>query len=169
MENTDTIIFTMSRMNPPTPGHLFLIQKLIEEGIKQNTNKVYVILSKTNDNNEDPIACENKINVLENDEGLNSMTNNLKMQMVNEVNDQEHNQDIVDKIKNIDVIYVCVKPDQKSPFSPLYDIINIYPETSMIEKIYLIVLLTLFYLKMKELIHLTVLFSIDRACHNIKT
>jgi len=132
MENTDTIIFTMSRMNPPTPGHLFLIQKLIEEGIKQNTNKVYVILSKTNDNNEDPIACENKINVLENDEGLNSMTNNLKMQMVNEVNDQEHNQDIVDKIKNIDVIYVCVKPDQKSPFSPLYDIINSYPETSIL-------------------------------------
>ena len=64
--DTDTIIFTMSRMNPPTPGHLFLIQKLIEEGVKYNVDKVYVILSKTNDNNEDPISCENKIDVLGN-------------------------------------------------------------------------------------------------------
>lgn len=126
MENTDTIIFTMSRMNPPTPGHLFLIQKLIEEGIKQNTDKVYVILSKTNDNNEDPIACENKINVLQNNENLNSMTDKLKMQMINDANDEI----IANKIQNIDVIYICVKPEQKSPFSPLYDIIYSYPETN---------------------------------------
>ncbi len=121
-QNEHNIIFTMSRMNPPTPGHLFLVQKLIEEGVKQNTNKVYVILSKTNDNNEDPIACENKINV------LNLMTNYLKEQMVNDT----VNSDTVDKILNIDVNYICVKPEQKSPFSPLYDIINEYPETDML-------------------------------------
>lgn len=29
-QNDNTIIFTISRMNPPTPGHLLLIKKLIE-------------------------------------------------------------------------------------------------------------------------------------------
>ena len=48
----NTIIFTLARMNPPTPGHLYVIKKLIEEGINKNAEKVYVILSKTNDNNE---------------------------------------------------------------------------------------------------------------------
>jgi hypothetical protein len=122
--NIDTIIFTMSRMNPPTPGHLFLIQNLIEEGIKQNTNKVYVILSKTNDNNEDPISCESKINVLGNLDDINSMTEKLKLQMYNNKIDLDEKQ----LIQNMNVIYICVKPEQKSPFSPLFDIINSYPE-----------------------------------------
>lgn len=120
----DTIIFTMSRMNPPTPGHLFLIENLIREGIKKETNKVYVILSKTNDNNEDPISCENKINILGNVDDFNSMTQKLKEDMIN----GEENEYIRVKIKNIDVIYLCVKPEQKSPFSPLFDIINTFPD-----------------------------------------
>ena len=124
-DNIDTIIFTMARMNPPTPGHLFLIQKLIEEGIKKNINKVYVILSKTNDNNEDPISCESKINVLGNINDINTMTENLKKQMIYD----ENNSDIKEKIQNMNVIYICVKPEQKSPLSPLFDIINSYPET----------------------------------------
>ena len=62
--NDNTIVFTLARMNPPTPGHLYLIQRLIEEGINKNVNKVYVILSKTNDNNENPIPCSEKISVL---------------------------------------------------------------------------------------------------------
>lgn len=119
----DNIIFTMSRMNPPTPGHLFLIENLIREGIKKETNKVYVILSKTNDNNEDPISCENKINALGNVDDFNSMTQKLKEDMIN----GEENEYIREKIKNIDVIYLCVKPEQKSPFSPLFDIINTFP------------------------------------------
>lgn len=123
--NVDTIIFTMSRMNPPTPGHLFLIQKLIEEGLKQNVNKVYVILSKTNDNNEDPISCESKINILGNLDDINSMTEKLKFQMSDNTIEPEQKQ----KILNIDVNYICVKPEQKSPFTPLFDIINSYPET----------------------------------------
>ena len=68
--NNNTIIFTLARMNPPTPGHLFLIKNLIEEAIKLNVNHVYIILSKTNDNNENPISCPEKINVL--GEPLNS-------------------------------------------------------------------------------------------------
>lgn len=123
-DNIDTIIFTMSRMNPPTPGHLFLIENLIREGIKKNTQKVYVILSKTNDNNEDPISCVNKIDVLGNIDDINSMTQKLKQQMI----EQEDNVDTKQKIEDIDVVYICVKPEQKSPFSPLYDIINSYPQ-----------------------------------------
>jgi nicotinic acid mononucleotide adenylyltransferase len=132
--DTATIIFTMSRMNPPTPGHLFLIQKLIEEGVKNNVDKVYVILSKTNDNNEDPISCENKIDVLGNINDLDSMTVNLKKQMINNENDTE----LREKIQNINVLYQCVKPEQKSPFSPLFDIIYSYPENQNLNLVMII-------------------------------
>ena len=62
--NDNTIVFTLARMNPPTPGHLYLIQRLIEEGINKNVNKVYVILSKTNDNNEKPLIASVYLNRL---------------------------------------------------------------------------------------------------------
>ena len=35
--NDNTIVFTLARMNPPTPGHLYLIQRLIEEGINKRS------------------------------------------------------------------------------------------------------------------------------------
>ena len=62
--NDNTIIFSIARMNPPTPGHMFLIETLIREAIDKNVNDVYVILSKTNNNQDDPIPCPEKINIL---------------------------------------------------------------------------------------------------------
>jgi hypothetical protein len=70
-------------MNPPTPGHMFLIETLIREAIDKNVNDVYVILSKTNDNEDDPIPCPEKINVLSND-ALKSMVQSLKHKMISE-------------------------------------------------------------------------------------
>jgi hypothetical protein len=122
LSNNNTIIFTISRMNPPTPGHLLLIQKLIEEAIRQNVPKVYVILSKTNDNNENPIDCPEKINVLNGNEGVvKTMISELKNTMIGEVNrqQQEHNaSNIINKINQIKVICLCVKSEQKSPLLP---------------------------------------------------
>jgi hypothetical protein len=34
--NDNTIIFSLARMNPPTPGHMFLIETLIREAIDKN-------------------------------------------------------------------------------------------------------------------------------------
>ena len=132
LSNNNTIIFTISRMNPPTPGHLLLIQKLIEEAIRQNVPKVYVILSKTNDNNENPIDCPEKINVLKgNVDAVKSMINGLKNTMIGEVNRQQQEpyaSNIINKINQIEVICLCVRPDQKSPIAPLYDIVNYYSD-----------------------------------------
>ena len=117
----NTVVFTLARMNPPTPGHLYLIQRLIEEGINKNVDKVYVILSKTNDNNENPIPCSEKINVLgTHEEVANTMINAAKTEMISNTN----NEVMKRKIDAMDVKCICV-PDvpRATPFTPLYDIV----------------------------------------------
>lgn len=120
--NDNTIVFTLARMNPPTPGHLYLIQRLIEEGINKNVNKVYVILSKTNDNNENPIPCSEKISVLGTAEDITkTMVKAVKEQMISNENDE----DMKKKINDIDVESICVpEVPRATPFTPLYNIIG---------------------------------------------
>jgi hypothetical protein len=120
--NDNTIVFTLARMNPPTPGHLYLIQRLIEEGINKNVNKVYVILSKTNDNNENPIHCSEKISVLGTSEDITkTMVKAVKEQMISKVNDE----DMKKKINDIDVESICVpEVPRATPFTPLYNILG---------------------------------------------
>lgn len=118
----NTIIFSLARMNPPTPGHLYLIRRLIQEALNKGVNDVYVILSKTNDNNENPISCQEKINVLGTfDDISKTMINSEKQKMINNVSDQLEK----DKIKNINVHSLCV-PEIKgsTPFTPLSDILK---------------------------------------------
>jgi nicotinic acid mononucleotide adenylyltransferase len=115
--NTNTIIFTLARMNPPTPGHLYLIQRLIEEGIKKGVDSVYIILSKTNDNNENPISCAEKVKILGNNDNMIEV---IKMKMI----ELEHNADMKEKINNINVMSICV-PNIKSatPFTVISNLI----------------------------------------------
>ena len=132
-QNNNTIIFTISRMNPPTPGHLLLIKKLIEEAMRQNVPKVYVILSKTNDNNENPIDCQEKINILgKNDNDMNNMVLGLKNQMKTDLERQELEPSILQNIRNkidrTEVFFICVSSSQLSPIFPLYDIVRNYSE-----------------------------------------
>jgi nicotinic acid mononucleotide adenylyltransferase len=109
----DIIIFTMGRMNPPTPGHLFLIETLIDKAIENNTNEVFIILSKTVDNDKNPIPCPEKINV------LIPMIDLVKEKM------KEKNTINADKIQNINIIMLCVPDIPKAGmFTPLIDIIN---------------------------------------------
>jgi nicotinic acid mononucleotide adenylyltransferase len=118
----NTIIFTLARMNPPTPGHLYLIERLIEEGIQKNANKVYVILSKTNDNNENPIPCSEKINILGTAEDISkTMVKAVKEQMISKTSDE----DLKKKINDIDVESICVpEVPRATPFTPLYNILG---------------------------------------------
>ena len=118
----NTFIFTLARMNPPTPGHLFLIRSLIIEAVSKNVQDVYVILSKTNDNNENPIPCPEKINVLgEFDDVSKTMINSEKERMIHETSDEE----LKSKIQSVRVHTICV-PDRKgaTPFTPVYDILG---------------------------------------------
>jgi nicotinic acid mononucleotide adenylyltransferase len=119
--NDNTIIFSIARMNPPTPGHMFLIETLIREAIDKNVNDVYVILSKTNDNQDDPIPCPEKINVLSN-EALKSMVQSLKQKMIIEA---AENVELIRKIERINVHTTCVpEVPRATPFTPLIPIIG---------------------------------------------
>jgi len=54
--NNNTFIFSFVRMNPPTPGHLLVIESMINEALKLDVNRVCVILSNSMDD-KNPIPC----------------------------------------------------------------------------------------------------------------
>ena len=118
----NTVVFTLARMNTPTPGHLYLIQRLIEEGIKKTVDKFYVILSKTNDNNENPIPCSEKINVLgTHEEVAKTMVKAAKEEMISKTSDEVMKR----KIDAMDVECICVpEVPRATPFTPLYNILD---------------------------------------------
>lgn len=90
-------------MNPPTPGHLLLVRKIIEEAILHNSNKVYILLSKTENDIENPLNCKYKQTILGNDEDTkitDSMIENEKKLMIDETSDTT----LKDKISKIEVI-----------------------------------------------------------------
>ena len=123
--NNNTIIFTIARMNPPTPGHLFLIEKLILEAISKNVETIYIFLSKSKSDDENPIPCPEKIPILgdsDDDAGVRqNMIKSLKMRMIEET----HVPEIKAKIHRIRVIIRCV-PDIEGAgtFTPLITTVN---------------------------------------------
>ena len=119
--NTDnSIFFTIARMNPPTPGHLFLIQRLIETAIEHNVHKAYIILSKSNSDNENPIDCPDKINVLgQSTDDVNSMIYAVKEGMISQGGDPT-------KIREFNATPICVGLNELSPIHTLQKIITGY-------------------------------------------
>ena len=53
----NTFIFCFVRMNPPTPGHLVLIGKMIEKAVEVGSNKIFIITSSSMDG-KNPIPCD---------------------------------------------------------------------------------------------------------------
>lgn len=93
----NTIIFTIGRMNPPTPGHMGLIKTLIERAIQFGENKVGIILSHSVDSEKNPLECKEKREFI-----LSGMIDALKQQMKRE------GQFPPDKIEEVQVIIVCM-------------------------------------------------------------
>ena len=107
----NTILFTLARMNPPTPGHLHLIRQLIEQAMEINVRTVHVILSKTNDNRDDPIPCALKISTLIG--ATHNMIQSLKSDMEKSTSPEN-----AEKIRAINVIPICVPDTPRStPFT----------------------------------------------------
>ena len=94
---SNTIIFTIGRMNPPTPGHMGLIKTLIERAIQFGENKVGIILSHSVDSEKNPLECKEKREFI-----LSGMIDALKQQMKRE------GQFPPDKIEEVQVIIVCM-------------------------------------------------------------
>jgi nicotinic acid mononucleotide adenylyltransferase len=74
--NKNKIIFTIGRMNPPTPGHMLLIEKLIQRAASLGESKIGIILSHSQNIPKNPFSCNEKRNLL-----LSSMIDSLKQQM----------------------------------------------------------------------------------------
>jgi len=94
---SNTIIFTIGRMNPPTPGHMGLIKNLIERAIQFGENKVGIILSHSVDSEKNPLECKEKREFI-----LSGLINALKEQMKREGRFPS------DKIDEIQVVIVCM-------------------------------------------------------------
>ena len=63
-EINSNIIFTIGRMNPPTTGHMKLIERMIVTALDTNVKKIYIILSATVDNEKNPLECIDKQKLL---------------------------------------------------------------------------------------------------------
>ena len=54
------IIFTIGRMNPPTTGHIGLINKMKEMARMNGLKDIFIILSHSHDNSKNPLSCNTK-------------------------------------------------------------------------------------------------------------
>ena len=64
-----TVTFTIARMNPPTSGHIKLIQLMMESASKLSVTdpghkQIHIILSHTQDNAKNPLTCNKKRELL---------------------------------------------------------------------------------------------------------
>ncbi len=115
--NDNTFIFTFVRMNPPTPGHLLVIESMINEAINLNANKIYIFLSNSMDE-KNPLACSLdtvptpktkallsaslSTNILKSNV-LKSLADSYKQKMI----EKELNSDLKTKIQNIEILTIC--------------------------------------------------------------
>jgi nicotinic acid mononucleotide adenylyltransferase len=61
---TKTGIFTIGRMNPPHPGHMFIIETMINKAIDQDINEIFVIITATINIDKNPLICIDKKKLL---------------------------------------------------------------------------------------------------------
>ena len=111
--NENTLICTFGRMNPPTPGHLFIIRRLLSNAIRLGVNEIFVFLSSSQDN-KNPLVCDEdqKKHILQN------MIHSLKTKMGEE---DPSNKDAIIKVR---VMIMCC---EKSPVVELFG--KIYEKT----------------------------------------
>jgi len=70
------VVFTIGRMNPPTPGHMLLIEKLILRALSLGQTKIGIIVSHSQDIPKNPLYCAEKRDAI-----LPAMIRALKEQM----------------------------------------------------------------------------------------
>jgi len=101
--NSDNIfIFTIGRMNPPTPGHMLIIEKLIYRAASLGQTKIGIILSHSQDLPKNPFSCEEKRKLL-----MSGMIQALKEQM--KLKASTYNPPIsLESIDRIEPIIICM-------------------------------------------------------------
>jgi len=92
-----TIIATIARMNPPTPGHLLLVERMILEAASNNLTQISIILSHSVDSDENPLDCWTKRDVF-----LHTSIDRFKEHLALTHPDLERN------IRSVNVVIVCM-------------------------------------------------------------
>lgn len=120
-ENSETtIIATIARMNPPTPGHMLLVKNMILDAAQNNLTQINIILSHSVDSDENPLDCQTKAYVF-----LSAAADRLKESLARE------NPDLAEKINNVNVAILCMNesfedevPEISSKTTPILKVIN---------------------------------------------
>ena len=97
-QNEQFIIATIARMNPPTPGHLLLIEMMILEAARKGLRRIFIILSHTMDNKKNPLDCWTKRDIL-----LHSSITRMKESLARSNPGRN--------IENIDVEIICMNDE----------------------------------------------------------
>jgi hypothetical protein len=92
-----TIVATIARMNPPTPGHLLLVERMILEAASNNLTQISIILSHSVDSDENPLDCWTKRDVF-----LHTSIDRFKEHLALTHPDLERN------IRSVNVVIVCM-------------------------------------------------------------
>jgi len=118
--NNNTFIFSFVRMNPPTPGHLLVVESMIYNALQLNVNRIFIILSNSMDD-KNPIPCSydtipkpktkklesiiaaNRIDYVFKSEILREMIEVYKRQMIQKASNEEDKL----KISQMDVEIIC--------------------------------------------------------------
>jgi len=97
-ENSETtIIATIARMNPPTPGHMLLVKNMILDAAQNNLTQINIILSHSVDSDENPLECETKAYLF-----LSTAADRLKEFLARE------SPDLAEKINNVNIAILCM-------------------------------------------------------------
>jgi len=118
MNTENIIIFTIARMNPPTQGHILLIETMIETAIKNNVNQINIILSSTVDSEKNPIECEEKRKILYNNALNVAKQNSIQKNPKNSI-----------QINNMNIEIICLNDEETD------SITNYYSKSPIISKI----------------------------------
>jgi len=115
-----TIIATIARMNPPTPGHMLLVKTMILDAAQNNLTQITIILSHSVDSDENPLDCETKAYLF-----LSSAADRLKESLARE------NPALEEKINNVNIGILCMNepfeeevPEISAKTTPILKAIN---------------------------------------------
>jgi len=109
------IIFTIARMNPPTPGHKLVIKTMIEKALELGLSQINIILSSTVDNKKNPIECEEKRMIL-----YNHAIPEIKRELA------EERPEYAEQIAEMNAEIICMddKTDKRHGSHPIFSKVN---------------------------------------------
>jgi hypothetical protein len=116
------ILFTIGRMNPPTPGHLELIRTMIIQAISNSVPRIDIILSHSVGDSKNPLDCDKKYGYLVEER----MIERLREQMIASASE---NEEIQGKIASLLIVVRCMTPGRSPVLAAVDDMVNENIET----------------------------------------